>query len=292
MLTMWAMGMLALLGTTPQAQRTVAVVAENAKHEVVTDLAPTDLAVVEDGVARTVTSVKKDDRPLTLAVVLDTSAVFETSFRQDMLEPLILFLAGLPAGTQFAVWTTGDRPTKLVDYTDDAAAAAPVLRRVFPQGGSTLFDTIDDALESLSDREGGRSEMVIVTGNGVEFSSQTRPLAARDPDMVRNTRVEAILVDLGALARVSNPQERLTPTERLAEYERTLSGLAERSGGFYNRILSTMGVASALKGVTERLRGALLLTYASDSQVRRPKLEVKVARPGIRVLVGAPLIDR
>jgi len=288
MLSTWAFGALTLLAM-PQSERTIAVVAEDAKGAVVSELSAEDLAVVEDGVARTVTRVKADERPLTLAVVLDSSAVFEMSLRTDMIEPLVTFLAGLPAGSTFAVWTTGDRPIKVVDFTDDAAGAGPPLRKVTPRGGSTTFDAIDEALTALSGREGARSALLIVTGNAVEFSGRERPAALSDADLRGDTRIEAILIDLGRLAAIPNPQEHRSPMERIAEYERTLKGLAESTGGRFERLLSTMGVAQALERVRQSLRGSLLVTYVSDSDAGQPKIEVKVARPGITVRAGAPL---
>ena len=68
-----------------------------------------------------------------------------TLYRLNVLDAVIEFLQRLPPGTKFAVWTTGDRPTKLVDYGDDAAVAERSLRRVIPAGGNTLLDTLVEA---------------------------------------------------------------------------------------------------------------------------------------------------
>ena len=66
---------------------------------------------------------RRDQRPLDLALVVDTSQPMASLYRLNVLEPVVQFLGHLPEGTQFVVWTTGDRPTKAVDYGDDPAVA-------------------------------------------------------------------------------------------------------------------------------------------------------------------------
>ncbi len=84
-------------------------------------------------------------------------------------------IARLPEGTRYALWTTGDRPTKLVDFTDDRSLAAPALRRVFPQGGNRVLDAIVEAGEVLRESaEGARAAMLIVSGVGIGFTDVPR----------------------------------------------------------------------------------------------------------------------
>ena len=65
-------------------------------------------------------------------MIVDTSEPMRDHYRLQILDPLLRFLGRLPRGTEFAVWTTGDRPNKVVDYGQGTAAAAKALGRTFP----------------------------------------------------------------------------------------------------------------------------------------------------------------
>ena len=90
------------------------------------------------------------------------------------MEEVPAVLGRLPDASRFAVWTTGDRPTKVVDFTDDAAQASRALKRTFPRGGNTVLDAIVEASEDLKEKEGERTAVVVVSGNGLGFSSYDR----------------------------------------------------------------------------------------------------------------------
>src|SRR5436309_1853498 len=154
--------------------RAVTVTFTDDKGNPVEGLVPEEVALLENGVARDVTSLQLDRRPLTLALLVDTSAAVNSSYRLTMVDALMGFLGRLPMGSTYALWTTGDRPTKLVDYTDDVSAAAKALRRVAPQGGNTMLDALVEASADLKKREGERTAVVALTAVGVEFSSRDR----------------------------------------------------------------------------------------------------------------------
>ena len=94
-----------------------------------------------------------------MAILVDTSAAVSSAYRLNVVDAVVGLVARLPEGTRYAVWTTGDRPTKVVDYTDDRGAAGAALRRVAPQGGNYTLDALAEAsadLEKLA-REGDRT---------------------------------------------------------------------------------------------------------------------------------------
>ena len=141
-------------------------------------IARDEVALLENGVGREIESISPDTRPLTVAVVLEHErSGIRSSFRLQLVEPVVELLRGLPEGSRFALWTTGDRPDKRVDYTDDVRAVSDALRRVAPQGGSTLLDTLVDATKDLRKKEGERSAVVVVSAVGPEFLRTARKSA-------------------------------------------------------------------------------------------------------------------
>src|SRR4051812_13368084 len=171
MLSLSLSALLLLAQPTAPAEepRTVTISVTDDKGLPVESLAAEEIAVVENGAARTLSRLEKDRRPLRLALIVDTSEPVADHYRLQMLDPILRFLSKLPEGTDYAVWTTGDRPTKVVDYGAAKVAATRALQRVFPTGGNTLLDALVEASKDLAVKEAGRSAIVVVTGTGAGF---------------------------------------------------------------------------------------------------------------------------
>ena len=219
-------------------------------------------------------------------MIVDTSEPMNTIYRLHVVDPVIQFLSRLPEDSRFTVWTTGDRPTRIVDdYTTDPAVAAKALRRVAPQGGNTLLDTLVEASRDLAKREGERTAVVVVTGLGIGFRNYDKYQVVRE-----GAKSGATFLTLQL------EEGRLPPGAGSAgvgevdssEYEFALSNLAKDSGGRQESTLSAMGVASSLAKLGAELRGQYRLAYLGLPGVSDPKVKVTVARQGASVRVGTP----
>jgi hypothetical protein len=271
----FVLGLLLQTASPPNPElRTLSFIAVDPKGHPEDGLQPEEVAVLEDGVARIVSKVEPDTRPLTVALLADTSESIGTSFRLDVIDGLSRLLRGLPQGTQFSVWVTGDRPRKVMDFGEDVPAALEALKKVFPQGGNTLLDAIPEASRDLKKQEGARSAVVIVTGIGQDFSNRDQYRAVEDS--LRNaTWFMAVEFETGP-----------TEFETRARYDYTLGSLTAKTGGVYERLLSPTGAGDALGRVLAALRSTYRVSYASAGGNPK-KLAVVVARPGVRVLLPA-----
>jgi VWFA-related protein len=241
--------------------------------EPVEGLGKEDVAVSENGVVRDITSFKPDHRPLTVAVIVDTSLAAGTEFRLNVIDAVTAFVSRLPAGTSYAIWTTGDRPTKLLDYTEDPAEAAPALGRVAPMGGNYMLDALAEASKDLkkNQREGDRSAVVAVSGTGPELSYldkwRSADVAEENADLFL-----MLQIDVGG----AGFQER-------SNLSYVFDRLADASGGEYDVILSYMGTDSGLRKLSPYLRAGYRLAYATLPDVKKREIEVTVAQPGTEV---------
>jgi VWFA-related protein len=264
--------------------RTVTVTVTDDKGQPVESLEAQDVAVLENGAARTLTRVERDRRPLRLAVVVDTSQPMSDHYRSQMLEPVLRLLGRLPEGTQFAVWTTGDRPKKVVEYGDGVIAARRALERVFPQGGNTLLDALVEASRDLQEKEAGRSAIVVVTGTGVGFANYSKEQVV---DIVRPSGATVLAAEIeeteAAASRAQGEVSRV-------DYDYVLSKLADATGGRRDILLSAMGTSRALESFAGELSSQYRLTFDSVAGLKDKdrKVEVKVARPGAKVRIGIP----
>jgi VWFA-related protein len=249
------------------------------KGEEVSDVSAADVALVENGVHRDIASFTRDTRPLTLAILVDSSAAVGSAYRLNLVEAVVGLVARLPEGTRYSIWTTGDRPTKVVDYTEDRGAAGAALRRVAPQGGNYTLDALVEASSDLQKlaKEGDRTAVVAVTGLGPEFSYRDRQQVAEraegQADLFLSVQVDAGQGDFETRTRLSYALDRL----------------ATSSGGKADQVLSYMAIDSALKKLSAHLTSAYRLRYATVPELKKRKLELSVARPGTKVLIPAAL---
>ncbi|HVQ31214.1 MAG TPA: VWA domain-containing protein [Vicinamibacteria bacterium] len=256
--------------------RTVTVTVTDEKGAPVSGLAREDVALVENGVARDVVSFSLDRRPLTVVFLLDTSEAIQPAYRLHVVPAVTAFFAGLPEGTQFALWTLGERPQKRVDYTDDKARVDQALKRVAPAGGSTLLDGLMEATKDLKKKEGEHNAVVVVSATGPEFSSTYRERVVESA-LLPDTTFLSVLLEEGA-----------TDNENRTNYDFVLDGLAKKSGGVLANTLSSMGLDRELKGLLACLTAQYRLTYATPPELKQRKLEVTVAHPGTKVRIQSP----
>jgi VWFA-related protein len=272
-----------VLSSAPPAAaevRTLSVTVTDDKGAPLRGLAAEEVVVLENGVARAVTRMQPDERPLTVALLLDTSAPMASIYRLHLVDPVIQFLSRLPSGSRFAVWTLGDRPQKVVDYTSEATEAARALRRVIPVGGNTLLDALVEAAEELKKQEGERTALVVVSGSGIGFANRDRRSVV---DKMKGAPATVLAVQFD---EAGDPGVQGSGPDQVGrmDYDYVLGTLTKESGGLWERPLSSMGVDRALRKVSSELSGQYRLTY--DATQKDAKLEVQVARPGAKVRVG------
>jgi hypothetical protein len=273
---------LAQAGDRPAELRFLSAALTNSRDEPISGVTREELVVVENGVARLVASVERDTRPLTLAVLVDTSAAVTNSYRLNIVSPVLRLLARLPEGSSYTLWTTGDRPTRVSEPGNDPAAAKKALERIPPQGGSMLLETIVDAARALRKQEGGRRAMVIVSALGPEFSSRDRRQVVEDTLGTGLEVVSSVLIDEGAGA----------DREMRLDYEQTLVELSGKTGGLQEHLLSSLAVDNALAKIAKDLATRYRIGYATVPEIKERKIELKVARPGVRVRVGRPSLEK
>jgi VWFA-related protein len=263
--------------------RTIAFSVVDDKGEAVRTLAAEDVSVQEDGVARPLQRLELDPRPLAVAVVVDTSVTMAPSYRLYVVDAVLQFLLRFPEGTRYAIWTTGDRPTRIFDWGDNRAAAGRALRRVVPQGGNTLLDALVEVSRDLKNREDARTAIVVVTGMGVGFAGYDRRQVV---DELQKQPVTVLAVEVDE--DHSLPSMESSDHTTGMDYDYVLGTAAKSSGGARETVLAAMGIDRALKSLASQLTSRYRLTYAGAPGARAPKVDVAVALPGVKVRMGAP----
>jgi hypothetical protein len=259
------------------AERTLYVTALDAKGAVVTALAPADVTVREDGVAREVLRVEPATEPLQVTVLIDTSAALSPD-EAETRRALEAFFQRLLTGThEAALVEFGDRPSVLVEPTSSLPALLRGVGRVFPRpsSGAYLLDAIVETTRRIQKGDAPRPVIVAIATEGVEFSV---------PD---HQRVLDPLKASGAALHVLTLTRRQA-TGMITDEERARNVVVDRgtveTGGQRDIILSAMGLDDALLKVADQLMNQVKVVYGRPQTLIPPeKIVVSAARDGLTV---------
>ena len=93
--------------------RSVALVVTDAEGAFVPGIRAEEVRVLENGEPRELLAFEPDERPLAVALVLDTSTGAARVFRGTAFDAVWSFVSRLPAGSKCTLWTTGDHARKI-----------------------------------------------------------------------------------------------------------------------------------------------------------------------------------
>ena len=144
------------LGAAAGDTRSVALVVTDAEGAFVPDIRAEEVRVLENGEPRELVAFERDERPLAVALVLDTSTGAARVFRGPAFDAVWSFVSRLPRGVE--VHAVDDRGSPAEDRRARRASGRRS-RRGSPRasastGPNTLLDTLVEAAESLGPRVG------------------------------------------------------------------------------------------------------------------------------------------
>jgi len=275
---LWLLAVLALVQPAVETYSLRAVVSD-AKDAAIRDLETSDVSLTVGGATVPLTRFEKDERPARVALVIDSSQPLQNAYRLQFNEAAKEFIASLPSNTRVNVWTTGDRPTKVIDNLDvaeegSALQVSRTLSRTASMGGNTILDALIEAAEDLKKQEGERSILVFLTGQGAGFSNDSRQGVV---DRVLKTGVEVTGTLVAERGEATGGGD-VTP----ADYDYVFGTLTERTGGRLERPLSVMAASAATRRVAADLRSTYRVAFHFSGK-RPGKIALQVARPSVKV---------
>ncbi|HET7220160.1 MAG TPA: hypothetical protein VFJ02_19025 [Vicinamibacterales bacterium] len=248
------------------------------KGRPVAGLGAADFVVKEDGVAREVLKAGPATGALAVAVTVDDSQA-STPFMQFIRDGLSDFIKKLDGKAQIALSTFGERPTPLVEYTDNAAALQKGVTRLFAKNGagSYFLEAMVELSRGLERRETARKAIVaIIIENGPEFSNL---YYARVLEDLKRSGATLHVLAVGAPAG--------NDSDELRNRNTVMAEGTSLTGGRRDQILAESGIDERLVQLADELTNQYVITYArSDKLIPPEKLDVSVSKPGI--VVRAP----
>jgi Ca-activated chloride channel family protein len=254
------------------------VTVTSADQRFVSDLTPGDFIVLENGVPQPLRYFAKSGVPLSLALLIDTSASMAVAL------PLVQ-----DAAIGFVRQVTGDDLASIIDFetrveigqalTADVDALERAIRRTRTGGATSLYNALDIALRELSKPMPGdtsappRRRAIVVLSDGADTSSAV----TYDQVLDRAVRSGTIIygISLGAGQQSSAPVEGESG-------ELILRRLAGQTGGRAFFTEEAKDLARFYGQIRDELANQYSLGYepAGNPDGKWRRLEVRVRRPG------------
>ena len=244
----------------------------------VTNLSKGNFHITEDSVDQTITTFSKDDAPVSLGLVFDTSGSMHNKIRKAA-ETVAKFFKTANPEDEFFLVEFNEKPKLTVPFTPDSDNIYKRIARARPFGRTSLLDAIHLSMAEMKKAHNFRKALVIVSDGGDNRSRFTE-------GEIRRAMAESDL-QVFAMGIFEQDQRRLTPEEQNGPH--LLDDLADQSGGRMYTVDRVDDLESICAKISEELRNQYVLGYsplnaARDGKFRqvRLKLEDLPAEPKLR----------
>ena len=276
-----AAGAMALTGTQGQRIRSgvelvsLNVTATDGQGKYTTDLNEEEFEVYEDGAKQKLTFFSKTQQPISLALLLDTSASMDERMGIAQ-EAAIGFAKQLHKDDQASVIDFDSQVRVLSDFTNDAVALEKAIRTTTPNGSTSLYNALYIALKELKKVKTRaptdiRRQAIVLLSDGDDTSS----LIEFDQVLDLAKRSEVVIYAIGLRAGEIARRE-------FKEAEFVLKQLANETGGRAFFVTDARDLAKIYQGIWDELSSQYAIAYSSANPKRDGawrRVQVRLLRP-------------
>src|SRR2546425_12499592 len=240
----------------------LAVTVTDPKGRFVPDLGEGDFEVLEEGVRQPLTIFTREDLPVSLAILIDTSASMDAKLSQAQ-TAAIRFVKTLHPADEAQVVQFSQRAEVVQDFTSDKAQLETAIRSTHATGDTALYTALYVALKDLDrrhrDGELRRRAVVVLTDGEDTASSVTDEQVL---DLAKRTGVGVYGVGLygaeaPAAARPLNPDQSTF----------FFSALGRATGGQAHFLKNVSQLDGVYDRLAQELRSQYGLGYVSNNPV-------------------------
>ncbi|HEY6442564.1 MAG TPA: VWA domain-containing protein [Candidatus Acidoferrales bacterium] len=249
------------LGARPQRRSTelrvqtdlVAILASvtDQNGQPIPDLTQDSFQVSEEGVPQKIARFEaQTDRPLDLALMIDSSmsAFKDLRFEADASGRFIRQV--VRPGDALAVYEFDESVTKLSNFSDDVPRLQAAVRKIVPGSGTSIYDAVELASDSLSRLPQGRRRAIVLVTDGGETTS-----VAKFDDTRRAAIKSGALLYTIIVRAVNNENGRNTAGEH------ALITITDSTGGALFILEDANQISQMFDRINRELRTQYLLGY-------------------------------
>jgi Ca-activated chloride channel family protein len=235
----------------------------------VTTLTKEHFQLFEDGVEQKITQFAKDDAPISIGFLFDTSGSMTTKIRKSS-EAAATFFKTANADDEFFLVEFNDRPKLTIPFTPDSDLIYRKIARTRPFGRTSLLDAIHLAMVQMKSARNLRKAIVVVSDGGDNRSRFTS-------SDIKSAMLESD-VQLYAMGIFDLDDLRKHPVEEI-NGPQLLDDLAEQTGGRSYTVEDLNDLDSISARISNELRNQYLLGYSPsdgsrDGKFRRVRLKL------------------
>lgn len=236
----------------------------------VTDLPKQNFKVTENGVEQEIKHFSREDVPVSMCIVIDSSGSMKDKHSRVVAAALALVKAS-NKNDEVCFVNFNDLYYKDQAFTNDVNKLEEAMERIDNHGGTAMRDALSATIDYLKSEGKRDKKVIVVVTDGNDNSSSKTTLE----DLMRITRDSEVLVySIGLLSEEERNEAR--------KAKRALSELADVSGGFAYFPKNLGEVEEITPRIAHEIRNQYILSYTPqgplDGTYRKLKVEVRGAR--------------
>jgi Ca-activated chloride channel family protein len=244
----------------------------------ITDLIAPNFQVFEDGVQQKIAYFVKQDAPLSVGLLFDSSGSMINKIHKSA-QAAAAFFKTANASDEFFLVEFGERPKLQMPFTSDSDQIYRKIIHFRPFGRTSLIDAIHLALLQMKNARNPRKAIVILSDGGDNHSRLTRG-EIKGALLESNIQMYAMGIFDGSGLAKHTPEEENGPS--------LLDEFALETGGYVYPVGNLEDLESVSATLGNSLRNEYLLGYfpsnpARDGKYRHVKVNV-VAPPATPIL--------
>ena len=241
----------------------------------ITDLTEAEFEVYEDGAKQKLTFFSRTQQPISLALLLDTSASMDERMGIAQ-EAAIGFARQLHKDDQAEVIDFDSQVRILQAFTNDAATLEKAIRQTTPNGSTSLYNAIYISLKELkkvraSSASDIRRQAIVLLSDGDDTSSLIEFEEVLDLAKRSETAIYAIGLRQGEVGR-----------REFKEAEFVLKQLATETGGRAYFVTDARELPKIYQTIWDELSSQYSLAYSSGNPKRDGawrRVQIRLTRP-------------
>lgn len=265
---------------------TVDVAVLDNKGRFIPRIPPGNFRILEDNVPQKISAVNMGEAPMTVAMVIEFSNLYQQYWSSGWYETLQAsygFLETLKPEDYVAVVAYDLRPEILSDFSQDKRAAYEAMQRlrIAAFSESNMYDALVDTADRMSEIEGRKA--IVLIASGVDTFSKLTFDKTRKALQTAGVPIYAIGI-LQAIRELYDARGWMGPIQRLdfLQADNQMRTFSRETGGqaFLPRFFGEF--PGIFRAISDAMRNQYTITYNPSNQVRDGKfrkLKVELVNP-------------
>src|SRR5436853_5264617 len=129
----------------------------------IANLTQGDFTLEEDGKSQPISHFSQDQNvPVSVGILLDTSGSMDRKIRTAV-EAVDRFIRRIHPDDEIFLMTFSGQPYLRQDFTDDRDKLSQSLRRIFPTGGTALYDALAESVNKIHSSQHDKRAILVIT---------------------------------------------------------------------------------------------------------------------------------